>query len=131
MPVDFATITRVLRGEDPSDFLLLPSGFAILCDSSLENHGTTSAVLNPDAANPSATRPRKTSSNTVALPPSNSLLTVSFQTVVNHVPPSGGKPLANPVSSILSSTMESMNTVSKIILNTLQHIRMELESPKP
>ena len=125
MPVDFTTITRVLRGEDPSDFLLLPSGFAILPDGPLENHGTTS-MLNTDGVTASKMGLRNSSNSW----PSNSLLTVSFQTVVNHMSSSPGKPSVNPVSTVLSSTMDSMNTVSKIILNTLQHIRMDLESSK-
>lgn len=129
MPVDFSTITRVLQGEDPSDFLLLPSGFAILPDGPLENR-PTSLLLNGDgasAAGGSTTGIRKPSASS-----GSSLLTVSFQTVVSHMPSSGklNTVSVNPVSNILFNTMESMNTVSKIIFNTLQHIKIALESSK-
>ncbi|MCO5602290.1 hypothetical protein L7F22_056419 [Adiantum nelumboides] len=122
MPVDVSTFTRVLRGEDPSDFLLLPSGFAIMPDGPVENR---SAALVPPGGEGGNTASKK--------PSSSSLLTVSFQTVVSHVPPTSGNmtnPSSNPISNILLNTMESMKTVSKIILNTLQHIQTAVESSK-
>lgn len=100
MPVDFSTLTTVLQGEDPSDVLLLPSGFVIVPDG-LENRpsgfllGEGIGMDNPQAG--------------------GSLLTVSFQIAVSHVPSSG------------KLNMESVNTVSKIIVTTLQHIKTALQ----
>lgn len=126
MPVDVSTFTRVLRGEDPTDFLLLPSGFIIMPDGPLENKPTPLLSTSGDASGINSALKK-------AMPLSgNSLLTVSFQTVVGHVSPSANtsSPSLNPVSNILLNTMESMRTVSKIILNTLQHIQTAVESSK-
>lgn len=128
MPVDVSTFTRVLRGEDPSDFLLLPSGFAIMPDGPVENRSAALAPAIGDGGSGSNTASKKPSN-------SSSLLTVSFQTVVSHVPPASGNNMNSPsssnsISNILLNTMESMKTVSKIILNTLQHIQTAVESSK-
>lgn len=127
MPVDVSTFTRVLRGEDPADFLLLPSGFSIMPDGPLENRPTALLSTSGDASGSNAV-PKKPSPSS-----GDSLLTVSFQTVVSPVPSSTANtntPSMNPVSNILLNTMESMRTVSKIILNTLQHIQTAVESSK-
>lgn len=101
MPVDFSTLTRVLQGEDPSDMLLPPSGFVIVPHGP-ENRptglllGEGIGMDNPNAGG-------------------GSILTVSFQIAVSHVPSSG------------KLNMDSVNTVSKIIISTLQHIKTALQ----
>ncbi|KAH7439519.1 hypothetical protein KP509_04G065600 [Ceratopteris richardii] len=124
MPVDVSTFTRVLRGEDPLDFLLLPSGFAIMPDGPVENRSAASVPIVGDGSSGSNVASKNS--------PRGSLLTVSFQTVVSPVPPSGSmiSSASNPVSNVLLNTMESMKTVSKIILNTLQHIQTAVEGSK-
>ncbi|KAH6559434.1 hypothetical protein KP509_1Z008300 [Ceratopteris richardii] len=120
MPVDIATFTRVLRGEDPMDFLLLPSGFAIMPGSVGDNRSVSLSSVGGDG-------------NRISMiSQTSSLLTVSFQTVVSHLSSSGNlnSTSTNPISNILFNTLGSMKTVSKIILNTVQHIQTALESSK-
>lgn len=96
-PVDFSTLNMVLQGEDPLRVMPPPSGFVILPDGP-EN--CPSGLLLNELDNQSA---------------GGSILTVSIQIAVSHVPSSG------------KLNIESVNTISNIIINTVQHIKAALQ----
>eukprot|EP00250_Pteridium_aquilinum_P014469 c22012_g1_i1 orf=96-2435(+) len=96
-PVDFSTLNMVLQGEDPSRVMPPPSGFVILPDGP---ESSPSGLLLNELDNQSA---------------GGSILTVSIQIAVSHVPSSG------------KLNIESVNTISNIIINTVQHIKAALQ----
>jgi homeobox-leucine zipper protein len=108
-PVDYSTLNMVLQGEDPALIrgpMAPPSGFVILPDGPelLNEMGDTAASTTTSS-----------SASTVAGSRPGSVLTVSIQIAVSHVPPSG------------KLNMESVATISNIIINTVQHIRAALQ----
>ncbi|KAI5084850.1 hypothetical protein GOP47_0001019, partial [Adiantum capillus-veneris] len=96
-PVDITAMSTVLKGGEPDTVALLPSGFAILPDGT-HNRSSLSMV---------GTTPSK------EMATGGSLLTVTFQILVNHVP-----------TARLS--LNSVATVNKLISNTVVCIKDSL-----
>ncbi|KAH7423727.1 hypothetical protein KP509_12G070600 [Ceratopteris richardii] len=96
-PVDFSTLNMVLQGEDPSRVMPPPSGFVILPDG--PENSPSGLLLN------------ELDSQSVG----GSILTVSIQIAVTHVP------------SLGKLNIESVNTISNIIINTVQKIKSALQ----
>eukprot|EP00249_Psilotum_nudum_P021391 c28090_g1_i1 orf=937-3135(-) len=99
-PLDFSSLNMVLQGEDPSAVVIIPSGFVILPDGPEDQNAGLLLTEGIGMEN---------------LTSNGSLLTVSFQIAVSHVPSSG------------RLSLESVNTVSNVIISTVQHIRAALQ----
>lgn len=95
-PVDITAMSTVLKGGEPDSVALLPSGFAILPD------GSHRSSLNMVGTVPPTERMS-----------GGSLLTVTFQILVDHVP-----------TARLS--LGSVATVNKLISNTVVCIKEAL-----
>jgi homeobox-leucine zipper protein len=98
-PVDFATLNTVLRGEEQATTsvgLPPPSGFVILPDGDLQS-------LNKDLGGSSSSAAN-----------GGCLLTTSIQIAMSHVSSSG------------KLSIESVNMIRNIIVDTMQNIRAAL-----
>jgi len=101
-PVDIPYMNLVLRGGDPANVVLLPSGFAILPDGP-ENRNATTASHDTGGAQLTSDSPRRTGHG--------SLLTVALQILVATIPSARLSPeRVATVNSLISTTVRRIET---------------------
>jgi homeobox-leucine zipper protein len=101
-PVDIPYMNLVLRGGDPANVVLLPSGFAILPDGP-ENRNATTASHDTGVAQLTSDSPRRTGHG--------SLLTVALQILVATIPSARLSPeRVATVNSLISTTVRRIET---------------------
>lgn len=101
-PVDLPAINIAMSGEDTSYIPLLPSGFTISPDG---RTSTLQQTVHEGASSSSSTTT------------TGSLLTIVIQIMVSHM-----------ASTTTKMSQESVNTVNNLIGNTVQQIKVALNS---